>query len=110
MAGYVPIEIEQFATFSRTITVKNSAGEAQNLVGFYANTEMRKSYYSSLSNTIVTTISDAPNGEITLSMTAANTGLLTPGRYVFDTITTSGAGIKTRLIQGIVVINPGSTH
>jgi len=110
MAGYVPLELEQFSDFTRVITVRTANGAAQNLLGFYANTELRKSFFSAKSNTITTVLTDAGNGEITLSMTAANTGLLTPGRYVYDVVSTSNAGIRQRLIQGIVVVNPGATH
>jgi len=110
MAGYVPLEIEQHATFSRVITVKTANGAAQNLVGFTANTKMRRSYYSESANTITTDITDPSNGQITLSMTAANTGLLIAGRYVFDTTTTTSGGIVQRIIEGIVVVNPGVTH
>jgi hypothetical protein len=110
MAGYVPLQIEQYADFSRIITIKDAAGELQNLVGFHANTEIRKSYYSLQANVIETVVSDAPNGEITLSMTSANTGNLEPGRYVYDVVSTSGSGSRTRLIEGIVIVNPGATH
>jgi hypothetical protein len=110
VAGYVPIQIDQFSSFSRVLTIKDSMGNLQNLVGFYANTQIRKSYYSLSSNTIITTISDAANGQITLSMDASNTATLTPGRYVYDVVTTANNGIRTRLLEGIVVVNPGSTH
>lgn len=109
MAGYVPLEIEQYATFSRVITIKTANGAAQNLSGYTANTQLRKSYYSTTANTITTTISDATNGEITLSMTAANTGNLSPGRYVYDVVTVGG-GITQRMIEGVAVISPGVTR
>ena len=70
---------------------------------------MRKSYYAT-SNTIITsTITGNANGEITLSMTAANTANLTPGRSVFDLLITSPVGVKTRVIEGVIVISPGVT-
>ena len=71
---------------------------------------MSKSYYST-SNTIITsTITGNANGEITLSMTAANTANLTPGRSVFDLlITNTSTGIKTRVVEGIIVVSPGVT-
>jgi hypothetical protein len=43
-------------------------------------------------------------------MTAANTALLDAGRYVYDVVTTSLTGERTRLLQGIAVVNPGTTH
>ena len=71
---------------------------------------MRKSYYAT-SNTIITsTITGNANGEITLSMTAANTANLTPGRQVFDLLITSPTQVKTRVIEGVIVISPGVTR
>ena len=71
---------------------------------------MRKSFYAT-SNTIITsTVTGNANGEITLSMTAANTANLTPGRMVFDLLITSPTSVKTRVIEGIVVISPGVTQ
>lgn len=110
MAGYVPLEIEQWSNFSRVITIKAADGTAQNLVGYFANTKLSRSYYSAQSNTITTIITDPANGQITLSMTAANTGLLISGRYVFDTTTTTQGGVVQRMIEGIVVVSPGVTH
>ena len=71
---------------------------------------MRKSFYAT-SNTIITsTVTGNANGEITLSMTAANTANLNPGRQVFDLLITSPSSVKTRVIEGIVVISPGVTQ
>jgi hypothetical protein len=43
-------------------------------------------------------------------MTAANTANLTPGRQVFDLlITNTSTGIKTRVVEGIIIISPGVT-
>ena len=71
---------------------------------------MRKSFYAT-SNTIITsTVTGNANGEITLSMTAANTANLTPGRQVFDLLITSPSSVKTRVIEGIIVISPGVTQ
>jgi spermidine/putrescine-binding protein len=109
MSGYVPLEVEQYATFSRVITIRTATGVAQNLSGYTASSKMRKSHYATTANTITTVISDASNGEITLSITAANTGLLTPGRYVYDVVTVGG-GVTQRMIEGIIVVNPGVTY
>ncbi len=110
MAGYVPLEIEQYATFSRIITIKTDAGIAQNLSGYTANTQMRKSYYSINATDIPTIVTDAANGEITMSMTAANSGLLVPGRYWYDMVTLSPGGVTQRLIEGVVVVSAGVTR
>jgi hypothetical protein len=45
-----------------------------------------------------------------MAMTGANTANLTPGRYVYDLLLTSGAGVKTRVIEGIVTVMPSVTR
>jgi len=110
VAAFTELLIEQGATFSTTVNVEDTAGAAINLFGYSASSQMRKSYYAT-SNTIITsTITGNANGEITLSMTAANTANLTPGRQVFDLLITSSTGVKTRVVEGVIVISPGVTR
>jgi len=71
---------------------------------------MRKSFYATSSTIITSTVTGNANGEITLSMTAANTANLSPGRMVFDLLITSPTSVKTRVIEGIIVISPGVTQ
>jgi hypothetical protein len=110
MAGYVPLEIEAYSSFSRIITIKQADGSAQNLSGFTVTSQMRKSPYSLTAITLNLYLSDASNGEITMSESAANTGNIAPGRYLYDVISTSSGGLVQRLLEGIVVVNPGITH
>ena len=110
MAAFTELLIEQGATFSTTVNVEDTAGAAINLFGYSASSQMRKSFYAT-SNTIITsTITGNANGEITLSMTAANTANLAPGRQVFDLLITSPTSVKTRVVEGIIVISPGVTQ
>ena len=71
---------------------------------------MRKSYYATSNTTISAVITGNANGEITLSMTSANTSNLTPGRQVFDLIITSPTSVTTRVVEGIIMISPGVTR
>ena len=102
--------IEQGATFSTTVNVEDTAGSAVNLTNYIASSQMRKSYYSSTYSTISSVITGNANGEITMTMTAANTSNLTPGRYVFDLVITAPTTIKTRVVEGIIVVSPGVTQ
>jgi hypothetical protein len=110
VAAFSEIVVEQGATFSTTINVEDSQGSAVNLFGFVAASQIRKSYYSSTANNFTATITGTANGEITLSMTAANTANLTPGRALYDLLITSPVGVKTRVIEGIVTITPSVTR
>jgi|TARA_R110000868_G_scaffold126884_2_gene334199 hypothetical protein len=110
VAAFTELVIEQGATFSTTVNVEDTAGAAINLSGYSASSQMRKSYYAT-SNTIITaTITGNANGEITLSMTSANTSNLTPGRQVFDLLITSPSNVKTRVVEGVIMISPGVTQ
>ncbi len=110
MAAYSEITIEQGATFSTTVDVTDVYNQAINLSSYTASSMMRKSYYTSSYNAITATITGTANGEITLSMTAANTTNLTPGRYVYDLVINNGANTITRVVEGIVTVLPSVTR
>lgn len=111
MAAYVELTIEQGANLISTVTVNDSQGDAVNLTSYTASAQLRKSYYSTSANTLSAIVTGNSNGEITLSMTASNTALLTPGRYVYDLkITNSTDNVVTRVIEGIAVVLPSVTR
>lgn len=110
MAAYTELNIEQYATFSTTVNVEDTQGDAINLSGYTAASQIRKSYYSTTANTLTATVTGTANGEITLSMTAANTALLSPGRYLYDLVITAPDTTKTRVVEGIVNVLPGVTQ
>lgn len=110
MAAFSELVIEQGATFNTTLNVEDTAGTAINLYAYTAESQMRKSYYSSSATTITSTVTGTANGEVTLSMTAANTASLSPGRYVYDVKITSPANVVTRVVEGIVTVLPSVTR
>ena len=111
MAAYTELTIEQGANLSSTITVNDVQGDAVNLTTYTASSQLRKSYYSSSSNTLTAIITGNANGQITLSMTASNTAALKPGRYVYDLIITNTTDNSvTRVIEGTAVVLPSVTR
>jgi len=110
VAAYSELNIEQYASFSVIINVDDVGGDAIDLDGYTASSQIRKSYYSSSANTLTATITGTSNGEITLSMTAENTANLTPGRYLYDLVITAPDTTRTRVVEGIVNVLPGITR
>jgi hypothetical protein len=111
LAAYVELTIEQGANLVSTVSVNDNQGDAVNLTTYSASSQLRKSYYSSSANTMLATITGNANGQITLSMTAANTANLTPGRYVYDlTIRNSVDNFVTRVVEGTAVVLPSVTR
>jgi len=110
VAAYSELTLEQYADFSTTVNVEDSNGDAINLSGYTAASQIRKSYYSSTANNFTASVTGIANGEITISMSSANTANLSAGRYLYDLVITSPAGVKTRVVEGIVVVLPGVTQ
>ena len=111
MAAYVELTIEQGANLVSTVSVNDNQGDALNLYYYTASSQLRKSYYSSSANTMSAIVTGNANGQITLTMTAANTANLTPGRYVYDlTIRNSVDNSITRVVEGTAVVLPSVTR
>ena len=110
MAGFVELTLEQGANFNTVLDLKDAAGNILNLAGYAAAAQMRKSYYSTSATNFTVSITDASAGQITMSMNSANTSSVTPGRFVYDVLITSGTGVKTRIIEGIVTVLPSVTR
>lgn len=108
----------QGATFSRTITWKDSANAAYDLTGFTARMHVRKTVITA--NTIITLTTAnsritlgsnaATKGQITLTISAADTANLVPAVYVYDLEIVSGGGIVDRLIEGNFVVKAEVTR
>lgn len=113
MAAIANLKLDQGATFSTDVTVKDNNGEAFDLTGYTSAAKMALGYSSTRSRvTITTTInSDPTTGLITLSLTPTITAALdAPARYVWDLeITQTSTGIITRVIQGIITTSPNVT-
>ena len=102
--------VEQGATFTRALTVKEN-DSAMNLSGYSVASKMRSTHDSStVVGTFSCTISNASGGVITMAMSSSTTGNIEEGIYVYDIEITSGAGSVTRLMEGNVTVNPEVTR
>jgi len=112
MAAIANLSIDQGASFSSDVTVKDANNNAFNLTGYTAAAKMAKGYASTRTRTTITaTISGDPTtGVVTLSMTSADTASLDAERYVYDLeITQTSTGTVTRVIEGIISVRPQVT-
>ena len=111
MAGYVELFIDQGATFNSVINLSDDVTNANiNIAGYTVKSQMKRSYYSAgPSANLTCTITDANNGEVLLSLTAAQTGVIKSGRYLFDVITTDPNSKVDRVMEGIITVLPRVT-
>lgn len=111
MADFVEIYIDAGSTFSTDVTVNDAFGTPINLSDYEARAQIRKSYYSTTAIDFVVVKSDASAGILNMSISAANTANIRPGRYVYDVeLEDTANNVITRIFEGIAVVSPGVTR
>jgi hypothetical protein len=111
--------IEQGATFpSLLLELTDDAGDPLDLTGATAVAEIKTSHSASTATASFTITFGDPrtDGELTLSMPAADTAEIpvarskgaqaTTTRYVYDLKLTQGDGTVLRLLEGVVTVSP----
>ena len=109
MATYENLYIDQGANFTHSIDVKKLLN-LTDLSGYTGEGKLAKSYDGTIKGTFSVSIDDS-NDEVDISLTAAQTATLKPGRYVYDIIINSNDSpiVITRVAEGQVIVNPGVT-
>jgi len=108
MAAIANLSIDQGATFSSDVTVKDSNANPLNLTGYTGQAKMAKGYASTKTRTTITLTFAEPrsSGVVTMSLTANQTAALDAERYVYDMEIVSATGVVTRVIEGIITVRP----
>jgi hypothetical protein len=121
MAANYKLYIDQGATFSRSISLKNSDGDPYDLSAASISAQIRSTATSSvkIADFTVSISSPAASGQFIMSMPASGTALLPvdpnegPERvnsvYAYDVEMVIGSTV-TRLLQGEVVVSPEVTR
>ena len=110
MATISNLYVDAGSTYSNIITVTASNGQALNLSGYSVASQMRKSYQSSTYHSFTATVYDAANGKIRLQLTDEQSQAINPGRWLYDVEIESPSGARTRVVEGIVTVNPQITQ
>jgi hypothetical protein len=108
MATTKNLTVDQGASFIAYAQYLDIAKTPISLIGYDVQAKLKKSYYSANSVSFVTVLANGANGNISISLTAAQTANL-DGRYVYD-ITANTANTTIRIQEGIVTVNLGVTR
>lgn len=107
MATVQNLFIDQGTTFELVLNLTNIDGSEKDLSDYTVAAHMRKSYYTNTYTAFTTDKVDL-TGEITLSLTPAQTSSVKAGRYVYDIEITSDEE-TLRVLEGIITVTPEAT-
>ena len=110
MAARADMVIDQGTTFETVVTVTDTNGDVVDLTGYTANSQIRKHATSSNATATFGISNGGTNGQLTLSLAHAYTSAIGAGRYVYDVEVLSGAGVRSRVVEGIVTVSPEVTR
>jgi len=104
----IPIQynlfIEQGASFTYSLSIEDSYKNPIDLTGAIIISKMASDYDSKNIYNFTTSIIDAVNGKIIISMTADQTAQIPYGRYFYDLIY-SISSITNKALYGTVIVN-----
>lgn len=110
MAVYVSnLVINCGSYFSQEFTLYNSDGTPLNLTGYTGKSYIRKSAATSSYTEFIFTIVNEVQGKIRLTLSSDASKQLKYGRYVYDVRITSGAGLKSIVLEGGVLVRDDVT-
>lgn len=110
MAMTAYLDIDQGSDFNSEISLENDDGTPMNLSASTVYSQFRKSYGSTVGYTFTTQITDSLNGKFILSLPGDVSSTIRPGRYLYDVEVVTGSGSKSRVLEGILTINPEITR
>jgi hypothetical protein len=108
-AGRKDLKIEQGATFSLELLLKQADGSAYVLSAYTAKAQIRETYNGEKILDFVCTIQSEEDGILILSLTAATTATLINTEYVYDLIIESTTDV-IRIIYGTINVSPSVTR
>ena len=103
----VNISIEQGANFSNSFLLEDDlTNSTKNLAGYTGIAKLAKHPGSSSKTSFSVTITSS-TGTVGIALTSGQTAVLKPGRYVYDVLLTDTSGVKTRVVEGMALVNAG---
>lgn len=107
MSTIVNLYVDQGSDFTANVEVLQDDGTAMNLLGFDTIASIKRSYYSATSYGFISNIANISGGIVKLTLPAANSNIMKPGRYLYDLrISDIASSSNIRIVEGIVTLYP----
>lgn len=112
MAGRYDFDLDQGATFNRTIQIKDKDNDPVDISGSYSFAgQIRTSHTSpDVAATLSFTVMDGENGVISMSLSATDSASVPGQQCVYDVEMTQPNSKVIRLLEGFVNVKPNVTR
>lgn len=111
MGAYQDFYIDQGCDFQTTMVLSNPDGTSINVAGYVFAGQIKMSYYvTTVSANLNIAVVNAAQGNISISLDAANTSNMQAGEYFYDVTYKNLANVTSRLVNGKIVLTPGVTN
>lgn len=111
MGAYQDFYIDQGCDFQTTMVLSNPDGTSINVAGYVFAGQIKMSYYvTTVSANLNIAVVNAAQGNISISLDAANTSNMQAGEYFYDVTYKNLANVTSRLVNGKIILTPGVTN
>jgi hypothetical protein len=111
MAQFVELDLDQGTDFSYDLDLTTDDGSPINVANYSFTSSIRKSYYSTNDTASFTiTVVNTANGNLKFSMTSSTTANIKAGRYLFDVKQVDSGNTTSRILEGVIRVNPQITR
>lgn len=80
-----------------------------NLTGYSVFSQMRKHSSSPTAVSFASTFTASDQSVVGIGLSASQSEMIKPGRYVYDVLIENPEGIRTRVIEGMALVTEGVT-
>lgn len=103
------LSIERNTDFSITLVLKDGNGTPIDVTNATIDAEIKQDYYFPIIQTFTVTKTSPASGQITLSLTAAQTAVLHPGPLKYDVLVKYQNNTFQKIMKGTVYVDTNIT-
>lgn len=108
--GTYNITLQRRADYNLLLQFKDNTGTAIDITGYTVAAQVWDKSRTNKSADFSVAYTDRPNGEVTLSLTGAQTTAFPDQELYYDVLVTDTGGVKSYYLEGIIFTNQGYTE
>jgi hypothetical protein len=111
MAQFIELDVDQGTDFSYDLDLTTDDGVPINVTNYIFSSSIRKSYYSSgVAANFIIVVANQNLGNLRFTIPSNITANIKAGRYLFDIKQVDSSNTTSRILEGIITVNPQITR